>query len=190
MSATANKIRYGLKNVYYSVLTEGTPDAYATPVAIPGAVNISLSPVGDTTTFIADDTEYFVSQGNNGYDGTLEIAHIPESFLTDVMGEVADTKNVVFEKSEAQPKHFALLFEFTGDQHQIRHVLYKCLATRANIEGNATVNKEIKTTVLNLTCRPNSAGYVKAKTKSDTDSTVYGNWYTTVQTFDAGGGEE
>lgn len=185
-----NKVKYGLKNVYYAVLTEGTPDSYATPVRIPGAVNISLSPVGDATTFVADDIEYFVSQGNNGYDGTLEIAVVPESFLTSVMGEVEDSKKVVFEKNEAQPKHFALLFEFTGDANQIKHVLYKCLATRANIEGAATTNKEIKTTVLNLTCRPNSAGYVKAKTKSDTDGTVDGAWYTSVQTFVAGGGGE
>lgn len=182
----ANKIKYGLKNVYYSVLTEGTPDSYATPVAIPGAVNISLSPVGDTTTFVADDVEYFVNSANNGYDGTLEIAVIPESFAEEVMGEVEDSKKVIFEKSTASPKHFALLFEFSGDANQIRHCLYKCLATRANIEGSATTNKEIKTTTLNLTVRPNSGGYVKAKSKSDTDSTVYGNWYTAVQTFVAG----
>jgi phi13 family phage major tail protein len=184
-----NKVKYGLKNVHYAVLTEGTPDSYATPVRIPGAVNISLSPVGDTTTFVADDIEYFVSQGNNGYDGTLEIAVVPESFSTTVMGEVEDSKKVVFEKNSAQPKHFALLFEFTGDANQIKHVLYKCLATRANIEGAATTNKEVKTTVLNLTCRPNGAGYVKAKTKSDTDETVDGAWYTSVQAFVAGGGE-
>lgn len=179
----ADRVRYGLKNVYYSVLTEGTPDSYAAPVAIPGAVNISLAPVGETSTFVADDSEYFINRGNNGYDGTLEIAVIPETFATAVMGEVIDDKEIVFEKSTASPKHFALLFEFTGDSNQIKHVLYKCLATRANIEGAATTSKEVKTTVLNLTVRPNSGGYVKAKTASDSDATVVAAWYTTVQTF-------
>jgi phi13 family phage major tail protein len=182
----ANKVKYGLKNVYYSILTEGSPDSYATPVAIPGAVNLSLSPVGDNTVFTADDSEYFVAQGNNGYDGTLEIAELPDAFRTGVMGEVEDSKKVLFEKNTATPVPFALLFEFTGDAHAIKHVLYKCRATRANVEGSATVNKEIKTTTLNLSARPNSAGYVKANTKSDTDSTVNTNWYTAVQTFVSG----
>ena len=179
----ADRVRYGLKNVYYSILTEGTPDSYAAPVAIPGAVNISLSPVGETSTFVADDLDYFVNQANNGYDGTLEIAIIPETFSTAIMGEVEDSKKVVFEKNAANPAHFALLFEFTGDANQIKHVLYKCLATRATIEGAATTSKEVKTTVLNLTVRPNNDGYVKASTASETDATVVSNWYTSVQTF-------
>lgn len=182
----ADKIRYGLKNVHYAILTEGSPDSYATPVAIPGAVDISLSPVGETSTFVADDSEYFVSVGNDGYTGTLEIAVIPEAFLTGVMGEVEDTKKVVFEKKTAQPKYFALLFEFTGNENEIKHVMYKCLATRSNIDGAATLKPDPKTTVLNLTVYPNSAGYVKSKTKSDTDATVMSNWYTAVQTFVAG----
>lgn len=179
----ANKIRYGLKNVYYAVLTESTTDSYAAPVAIPGAVNLSLSPVGENASFVADDMKYFISQGNNGYEGTLEIALLPESFRTSVMGEVEDSKKVIFEKSSANPVPFALLFEFTGDGHQIKHVLYKCIVTRANIEGAATTSKEIKTTTLNIQVLPNSVGYVKANTKSDTEATVNTNWYTAVQVF-------
>ncbi|MEL7609493.1 MAG: major tail protein [Bacillota bacterium] len=181
----ANKIKYGLKNVHYAKLTEGEADTYAVPVAIPGAVNLSLSPVGDSTSFVADDTEYYTAQGNNGYDGTLEMADIPEAFRTGIMGEVEDAKKVLFEKSSANSAPFALLFEFTGDAHQVKHVLYKCTATRANVEGAATVNKEIKTTTLNLQVRPNRGGYVKANTKSDTDSATAAAWYTAVQTFDS-----
>jgi len=182
----ANKVLYGLKNVYYSVLTEGAQDSYATPVAIPGAVSISLSPKGETTTLIADDSEYWEDDSNEGYDGNLVIAALPEAFVTDVMGEVADKKDVVFEKSSAQPKPFALLFEFDGDANKVKHVLYKCKATRTNVEGKATTKKEVSPTTLNLRVRPNRAGYVKAKTKSNTDETVIANWYTAVQTFVTG----
>ena len=72
----ANKIKYGLRSVYYAVATTGTGGAltYATPVAIPGAVNLSLSAEGDTTPFYADDVVYWQGTANNGYSGSLEIA--------------------------------------------------------------------------------------------------------------------
>lgn len=181
-----NKVMYGLKNVYYAVLTEGETDTYATPVPIPGAVSTSLSPKGEVTTFIGDDSEFWDDESNEGYDGTLVIGALPEAFATDVMGEVADSKKVVFEKSIAQPKPFALLFEFQGDANAVKHVLYKCKATRTNIDSKATTKKEVSPTTLNLRARPNKAGYVKAKTKSDTDATVVSNWYTAVQTFVSG----
>lgn len=182
----ANKVMYGLTNVHYAVLTEGATDTYATPVPIPGAVSLSLSPKGETTPFIADNSEYHTNVSNEGYDGNLVIAVLPEAFKTDVMGEIADAKNVVFEKSSATPKHFALLFEFDGDANAVKHVLYKCLATRTNLEGKATTKKEVAPTTLNLQSRPNKDGYVKGNSKSDTDATVLTNWYTAVQTFVTG----
>ena len=48
----SNKIKYGLKNVHYAVITEaGGVVSYGTPVAIPGAVNITLSPAGEKVEF-------------------------------------------------------------------------------------------------------------------------------------------
>jgi len=184
-----NKVKFGLKNVHYAVLTEGagvTPDTYTTPAPWPGAVNMTLSAVGDRTPFIADDSEYYTSVGNNGYDGTLECAELPESFAKDVLGEIEDDNKVLFEKNTVEPVPIALLFEFTGDAHQIKHVFYKCIVTRPNIDGTATTNKEVKTNTLNIQARPNRAGYVKAKTKSDTLSTASAAWYTTVQVFTEG----
>ena len=63
----ANKIKYGIKSVYYAVATQGTGGAltYATPVAIPGAVSLSLEAQGDTNTFYADNIAYFLKVGFN-----------------------------------------------------------------------------------------------------------------------------
>jgi phi13 family phage major tail protein len=180
-----DKVRYGLKNVHYAVLTEGeSGDTYAEPVRIPGAVNLAMSPAGESNAFVADDIDYYTTSANNGYDGTLEIAIVPESFETDVMGETLDENGVAFEAVAAQPKKFALLFEFTGDKNQIKHVFYKCSASRSSIEGQATTNREVKTTVLNLSARPNREGYVKAKTRSDSDPATVAAWYTAVPTFE------
>ena len=178
-----NKVKYGLKNVYYAMLTEGESVSYGTPVRIPGAVNMSLSPKGETTPYIADDSEYFISAGNEGYDGTLEIAMVPDAFAVAAMGDELDDNGVRFEAASALPKPFALMFEFTGDKSGIKHVLYKCIATRPNIDGSATTNKEVKSETINLQVRPNADGRVKAKTTDDTDSTTAEGWYTSVYEY-------
>ena len=180
----SNKIKYGLKNVHYAPVTETTLSGitsvtFGTPVAIPGAVNLTLSPVGDTTPFYADDIEYFTAIANNGYDGSIEMALIPDSFKVTILKEVIDAKKVQFEESDKQPAPFALLFEFAGDIKSTRHVMYYCKATRPNIEsGTKGQSIEPKTETLNLTCR-NLPGttIIKAKTTDETEETTYSSWY-------------
>lgn len=57
----ANKIKYGLRNVYYApittVSTAGVP-TYGTPVRILGGVNLSMTPAGESTDFYADDVVF------------------------------------------------------------------------------------------------------------------------------------
>ena len=59
MASTANKVKFGLKNVHYAVVTTNSTgkESYGTPVAWPGAVNLSLDAEGDTNSFDADDIE-------------------------------------------------------------------------------------------------------------------------------------
>ncbi len=183
----SNKVKYGLKNVYYSVitLTNNVP-SYATPVHIPGAVNLSLSPVGEKVKFAADDMEdYFAENVNNGYDGTLEMALVPDSFRTDVLGDIVDDNGAIVENANATVKRFALMFEFDGDAKKTRHVLYNVLANRPNIEGTTrSSTKEPKSETLEVEARPAAdTSDVKAKVKQG--DTGYDTFFTAVYLKDA-----
>lgn len=185
----ANKVKYGLSNCYYAVLTEGeNGPSYATPVALPGAVNLSLEQEGDTNKFRADNIDYYVSISNNGYSGDLELALIPDSFLTDVMGEVSDaTAGIQYELADAKPKAFALLFQFEGDDKNTRHVMYNCKATRPAVASQTTdttiepVTETISVEVaaLNMTVGGETKPVVKARCKEG--DAAYATFFTAVK---------
>ena len=179
-----NKVKYNLKNVHAAKLTVGEQGAftYAAPQAIPGAVSISMDAEGDTSPFYADGIVYFRSNTNNGYSGDLEIALIPEWFRTDILLEEKDSNGVLVEKSTIteMPK-FALLFEFDGDVHGIRHVLYNCSASRPSIASETKEDTiEPVTETLSLTADPRADGLVKARTGDTTTEETYNNWYQSV----------
>ena len=181
----ANKVKFGLRNVYYAV---GETDAdgamtYESPVRIPGAVNMTMDPQGDTTPFYADDIIYFTSTANNGYQGTLEVALIPDSFRTDVLGETADSKGVFVETAGAATKEFALLFEFQGDVNAIKHVFFRVAATRPAVNGQtqeASITPQ--TEILNITAMPRINDHV-VKARCPQTSQAYATWYNAVYTI-------
>ena len=182
--ATKNKVKFGLKNVHYALLQEGEEGAitYGTPVPIPGEVSMSLAPQGDTNTFYADNIAYYVSTANNGYQGDLEVAVIPDSFRTDVLCETVDTTSKVqIENAGAEAKPFALLYQFEGDQKASLRVLYNCSAARANEDGS-TINetKTPSTETISITASPLANGNIKAKTTDETTEEVRNNWFKTV----------
>lgn len=178
-----NKIKYGLKNVHAAIQTETDGVyTYATPVAIPGAVSLSLEAQGEATPFYADDCEYYVSAGNNGYSGDLEIALIPEWFRTDILQETKDSNGVLVETSDGKEAvKFALLFEFAGDVKAVRHVMYNCTVARPAV-GSQTKEENIEpqTESLTITSKPRTDGLVKAKTGDTTATATYEGWYTDV----------
>ena len=60
----ANKVRFGLKNVYYAILTESDNAApsYGTPKRLLGAVSLDLTQEGGSNSFYADNIEFFRTQ--------------------------------------------------------------------------------------------------------------------------------
>lgn len=180
-----NKVKFNICNVHYAPLTTGEDGAptYTAPVAMPGAVSLSLDPNGEPESFYADGIEYYIINNNMGYDGDLELAMIPESFRTDILKETADTNKVLVESANAETGSFALLFEFDGDVKKIRHVLYNCSASRPKIESKTNEeSREVQTETLSVKARPLASGYVKAKTGDTTTEATYTDWYKAVYT--------
>lgn len=178
----ANKIKYGLRNCYYAVATDdGTGTlTYDTPVRLPGAVNLSLDPQGDTNPFYADDIIYFQGTSNNGYSGSLELALIPDAFRKDVLGETESQNGLLVERANTPVVEFALLFEFQGDENATRHVMYRCTAARPSA-GSQTKDSGItpQTETLNLTAMPRISDYL-VKAKCPAGSSAYTNFFTAV----------
>ena len=118
---------------------------------------------------------------NNGYEGDLEVALLPESFRTDVLGETLDGKKVLVENADAKQAAFALLFEFDGDEKAIRHVLYNCSATRPSVESQTKEESiEPVTETLTISATPLPDGRIKARTGDTTDEATYTGWYDKV----------
>ena len=190
----ANKIKFGLSRVYYAKATIDTSTGaatYSTPVAIPGAVSLSMDPSGDSNKFYADNVAYATFAANAGYEGELEVAIIPDSFRKDILGEVVDS-DIQVEKAEATTTPFALLFQFEGDEDATRHVFYNVTAARPNVGSKTTEESvEVQTETLKLTCgaifnAKLDDNIVKGKISDKTKQT-YTDWFNSVHQPAQGG---
>ena len=176
-----NKVKYGLNNTHYAVVTEANGAAsYGTPKPWPGAVSLTLSAAGENVTFYADDHAYFEENTNDGYDGSIETALVPDEFRVDVLGDEYDTNGALIENADAKTKKIALMYEFNGDVKKTRHVLYSVLPTRPNLDGSTkTKTKEPKTETMNIAARPAiDTSDIKAKVKQG--DTSYDTFFTAV----------
>ncbi|WP_242144936.1 MULTISPECIES: major tail protein [unclassified Bacillus cereus group] len=183
-----NKVSYGLKNVRYATyeVKDGLV-TFGTTIPMPGAVELTNEPRGDLIEFYADDMLYYSADNNQGYEGTLNIATIPEQFAIDCLGEQLDEKDgVLNELADAKGKPFALLFEFDGDVKATRHVMYNCSASRPNISSKTKTNSaepntnELKFVASPLILTPGGRPMVKTKTTSKTTPEIYDSWYDAV----------
>ena len=182
-----NKVQFNLKNVYYAVLTEtvtasGTTYSWATPVKVPGAVNLSLEAQGDINPFYADGIVYYQTVANNGYEGDLEMARFIDQMMMDVWGWTEGaTSKVMTEHADVEPKYFALLFQIDGDAGNEFYVLYKCSGTRPGISSTTnTETKDPQTQSSTISAIPLDDGTVFARTTADTPTATKTSWFTSV----------
>ncbi len=184
MALKKNKVKFGLNKVHWAKILsydENGMPVYAAPVRLPGAVSLSIDASGENEPFYADNIVYYMCNNNSGYEGDLEIALVTTDFATEILGQKLDSKGVLVESNDAEVAEFALFFEFEGDRHKIRHVMYRCSVARPATESATTEDsKEVKTESLSLTASALENGLVKSKSCEATDETVYNNWYKSV----------
>lgn len=183
VQAKENKVEFGLRNCYYAVVTvdESGKITYGAPKKLPGAVSITFDKSGDLIRFKADDIDYYTNANNQGYEGTLTLARVPEDFRTEVLKEKKTEKGVLIENSDAQTANIALMFEFQGDVKATRHLLYYCSVNRPSVGSTTKDSGDPNTTELAMVASPRpSDNLVKASTSAGVDGETYNSWYTKV----------
>ena len=179
-----DKVKFGIKNVHIfpilSVGVDGTP-TYDTVINVPGAVSLSMDAQGDINKFYADNIVYYQSASNNGYEGDLELAMIPEAVLEKIFSYTKDANKVFTESAASETKAFAMTFEEEGDVKGTKFVLYNCTATRPTKALNTiTETKEPTTQTLTVSAAPLANGKVMGMTSSETPDATLNAWHSSV----------
>lgn len=175
-----DKVKFGIKNVHIFPQLTDAP-TFGPVIDVPGAVSLSLDAQGDISKFYADNIVYYQTSANNGYEGDLEVALIPDEVFEKIFNYVKDEKNVYTENASKNVVPFAMTFEEEGDQAGTKFVLYNCTATRPS-RSLATVedSKEPTTQTLSVSAAPLKDGNVMAMTSADTSVEVLKDWHTDV----------
>lgn len=181
-----NKVKFGLSNCVMAPFTiDPVTGAYTyeTPILVPGAVNLSLSPSGDTNDFFADNVIYFSSTANQGYEGDLELALIPDEVRTKILGETVDSNGAFFENTEDKYKGFAFGFQINGDETNRKYWYYNCSLTRPNTES-ATIESAVtpNTDALTIKAMPRLSDHMVRSFMEPTadNKTAYDGFFTSV----------
>ncbi len=180
-----NKVKFGLSNCYMAPFTIGQDGTYtySSPIAVPGAVNLSLSPAGDTNDFYADNVIYFSSTANQGYEGDLEIALIPDEIRTAILGETVDSNGAYVENAEDKFAGFAFGFQINGDQTNRKYWYYNCSLTRPNTESattESTITPNTDTLTIKAMPRLSDKAVRVFLEPTEENATAYNSFFTSV----------
>lgn len=179
------KVKFGLSNVHIApfTITDGVIN-YETPVKVPGAVSISLDPSGDTADFFADNIKYYSSSTNQGYEGDLQIAMLPDELRTTIFGETKDKNGAYIESANDVIKPFALGFELETDKLGRRFWYYNCNVSRSKNESSTTeTSKTPATDTLTIKALPREADDKRVRVflpANSTNTTAYNSFFDEV----------
>jgi phi13 family phage major tail protein len=192
-------VRYGISNAHYALYTEGTGSSlgtYATPVAMKGATQLTLTPQGNTWTFYADDVAYETGSSNTGYEVSLTVAVFGDQAKIDLLGYATDANGVVYEPATAESHSCAFLWEFGGSKVKKRGLLYNVKFNRPTMTGNTKTDSvdpdtdELTGTAIgrDITIGTTVTNVIKASVTNETSTaTRFNNWFSAVYIVGATG---
>lgn len=144
----ADKVQWGLSNVHIAARNESEQGvvSYGTPVALKGAVSLTLDPQQSNFDFYADNIDFFNGSSLTKYEGELEVALIPDWFKTGYLGYKTDTDGHLV-STNVQGGAFAIMFQVEGDTSGKKYAIYNCKANKpsldySTIEDQVEVNTE------------------------------------------------
>ena len=186
---TAKVVRFGLTNFHYAPINDETGE-YSDPVRVRGAVSLTTTAEGSSSTFNADNGTFYVTNANNGYTGSIEIAATNDQMMIDLFGFEKDASGMVVEFSDAVSKPCALLFEVSSNLLPQRFVIYDATFSRPSQNANTTGgdSTDPDTITLEFTAvskdfeygtetRPAVQGFL---TKTTDTATAYGSFFNAV----------
>lgn len=188
----AKGVRFGVSNVHYAKYTEGTggtAGTYATPVAMPGATQLTLTPQGNTWTFYADNIAYETGSSNTGYEVSLTIAVVGDQAKVDLLGYKTDDNGVLYEPADNEPGDVAVLWEFDGSKVKKRGLLYSVKFNRPTTTGNTKTDSvdpdtdELTGVAIgrDLTIDNATVNVIKASVTNETaTATQFNGWFNAV----------
>ena len=179
-----NKITYGLRNVHYSIATQGNDGtwSFAAPVALPGAQEFTSDIVGGSTAVYADDIVIANLVQNAGRTLTLKLTELTEEFKLNVLGYKRLENGNIVEIANAPVKTFALGFEFQGDVKARKVWFYLCSVTPIS-ESTKTKGEtvEANSITLNIVARPIEVGnYLVTHVVANSGDTNYQAFFETA----------
>jgi len=179
------KVKFGLKNVHMAPITGITDNkyTYGDIIEVPGAVNISLEPQGDSNDFYADNIKYFSAYANNGYSGDLEIALITDEFREKILGESKDTNGALFENVNDKFTSFAFGFQIDGDEKGRKFWYYNCSCSRPKNEAKTIESSKEPSTdslTINAMARETDGEVRVLLPESSENKEAYANFFNEV----------
>lgn len=124
----ANKIEFGISNLYVGTYTVGTTGTVTlgTPYHQAGAVSFSPEENAEMQSFYADNILYWSNYSGGSFEGDLEVALFDDAFKTQFLGYVSKADGgIAIVKNATKPKVY-IAFQVEGDEDSRRIIMYNC----------------------------------------------------------------
>jgi len=183
----AKKVLMGLDKFYYSLVSLDTSSAitYQAPVALAGAVSVSVNPNSEVATLFADDGPYDTAESIGQIEVDVSIADMSQEDYATLMGHTI-TGGVMDEKASDQPVDVAFGFRALRSNSAYSYIwLLKGKFSKPEVKHETKgdkINFQTLTFKGKFTQRVYDGKYKKSTRSDATDYTadIGTNWFASV----------